>query len=67
MGLYTTVFQGFSPFGAILAGVTASLLGVPGAMLLASAALACIMAAGAIALRRSRSHPGGPMAVSPGA
>lgn len=66
MGLYTTVFQGFSPFGAILAGVTASLLGVPGAMLLASAALACIMAAGAIALRRSRSHPGGPMAVSPG-
>ncbi len=67
MGLYTTGFQGFSPFGAILAGVTASLVGVPGAMLLASAALACVMGAGAIALRRSRSHPGGPAAVSRGA
>lgn len=54
MGLYTTVFQGFSPFGAILAGVVASIAGVPGAMLFASAVLACVMAAGAVALRRSR-------------
>lgn len=54
MGLYATVFQGFSPFGALLAGISASLLGVPGAMLLASAALACVMGAGAVALLRSR-------------
>jgi MFS family permease len=54
MGLYTTVFQGFSPFGALLAGVTASLLGVPGAMLLASIALACVMVAGAVGMWRSR-------------
>ncbi len=54
MGLYTTVFQGFSPFGALLAGITAALLGVTGAMLLASAALACVMAAGGLALRRAR-------------
>lgn len=54
MGLYTTVFQGFSPFGALMAGVSASLLGVTGAMIAASMALAAIMAAGAIALRRSR-------------
>jgi len=57
MGLYTTVFQGFSPFGAILAGVTASLLGVPGAMLLAAIALACVMGAGALGLRRARTGP----------
>ena len=53
MGLYTTVFQGFSPFGALLAGVLAAILGVNGAMLLASALLALIMVLGAVALRRS--------------
>ncbi len=54
MGLYNTVFQGFSPLGALLAGVSASVLGVTGAMLLASAGLGCVMGAGAIALRRTR-------------
>ncbi len=54
MGLYATVFQGFSPLGAMLAGVSASLLGVPGAMLFASGLLVCVMGAGAVALRRSR-------------
>ncbi len=54
MGLYTTVFQGFSPLGAVLAGVSASVLGVTGAMLAASGVLAIVMGAGAVALRRAR-------------
>lgn len=54
MGLYNTVFQGFSPFGALLAGVSASILGVTGAMLLASAMLGCVMVAGGVALWRLR-------------
>jgi MFS family permease len=57
MGLYTTVFQGFSPFGALLAGITAGLFGVPGAMLLAAIALACVMGAGGLGMRRARSGP----------
>lgn len=56
MGLYNTVFQGFSPLGALLAGVTASILGVTGAMVLASVALACVMGAGGVALWRSRAR-----------
>jgi MFS family permease len=57
MGLYTTVFQGFSPLGALLAGITAGLVGVPGAMLLASLVLAGVMTAGAVGLRRSMAGP----------
>ena len=52
MGLYVTVFQGSSPFGAIFAGVMAGLVGVRGAMFIGAAALAVIGVIAAVALSR---------------
>jgi MFS family permease len=43
MGLYSTVFQGTNPIGAILAGVLATTIGVGGAMLAGAAGLAAIV------------------------
>ena len=49
MGLYTTVFQGTNPLGAMLAGILAGAVGVTGAMLTGAAglgAMALVAAAG---------------------
>ena len=52
MGIYVTVFQGSSPFGAILAGTLAELAGVRGAMLVGAGALVIVGVVATIALNR---------------
>jgi MFS family permease len=52
MGIYVTVFQGSSPFGALLAGWLAELVGVRGAMLAGASGLAIVGLGAAVALRR---------------
>ncbi len=52
MGLYTTLFQGTSPFGAFAAGWLAELFGVRGAMAIGAVALGVVVVLGAIALGR---------------
>lgn len=52
MGIWVTVFQGSSPFGALLAGALASLVGVRGAMLAGSAALVVVGIVAWVALVR---------------
>jgi predicted MFS family arabinose efflux permease len=54
MGLYTTIFQGTSPFGAFFAGWMAELVGVRLAMATGAALLGPVVLAGAIAVRRNR-------------
>jgi MFS family permease len=54
MGLYTTIFQGTSPFGAFFAGWLAELVGVRLAMATGAALLGLVVLAGAIAVRRNR-------------
>jgi predicted MFS family arabinose efflux permease len=58
MGLYTTVLQGSIPFGALLAGALAGLLGVTGAMLVGAAGLA------AVAIGALKAAPGAAVASS---
>jgi MFS family permease len=52
MGIWVTVFQGSAPFGAILAGVFAELVGVRGAMLLGALALGVVGLVAAVVLPR---------------
>jgi MFS family permease len=52
MGIYTMVFMGSSPIGALLAGWLAELTSVRAAMLLGAAGLAMVGATAAVALRR---------------
>lgn len=52
MGIYTMVFMGSSPIGALLAGWLAEMTSVRGAMLLGAAGLAIVGATAAMALRR---------------
>lgn len=54
MGLYTTIFQGTSPFGAFFAGWLAEQVGVRLAMATGAALLGLVVLAGAIAVRRNR-------------
>ena len=51
MGLYTTVMQGSIPFGALLAGLLAGVLGVPGALFAGATGVALV------ALVAARSTP----------
>jgi MFS family permease len=53
MGLYTTVLQGSIPFGALLAGALAGVLGVSGAMLVGATGLALVAIGAAQAAPRS--------------
>ena len=43
MGLYVMLFQGTAPIGALLAGILAVAIGVPGAMLVGAAGLALVV------------------------
>lgn len=52
MGIYTTVFMGSSPIGALLAGWLAQMAGVRGAMFLGAIGLALVGLGAAAALRR---------------
>lgn len=52
MGLYTTVFQGTIPFGALLAGALAGMLGVSGALLVGAVGLAAVAILAAFAVPR---------------
>jgi MFS family permease len=52
MGLYTTVFQGTIPFGAVLAGGLAGMVGVSGAMLVGAIGLAVVAILAAYAAPR---------------
>ena len=52
MGIYTMVFMGSSPIGALLAGWLAELSSVRGAMLLGALGLAVVGGTAAVALRR---------------
>lgn len=52
MGIYTMVFMGSSPIGALLAGWLAELTSVRGAMLLGALGLALVGLTAAVALRR---------------
>ncbi len=51
MGLYTTVFQGTNPIGAVLAGVLAGTLGISAAMLLGAGGLAAVTALARLRMR----------------
>ena len=53
MGIYTTVFMGSSPIGALLAGSLAELTSVRVAMFLGAVGLAIVGLAAALALRRA--------------
>jgi MFS family permease len=55
MGIYTTVFMGSSPIGALLAGWLAELTSVRAAMLTGALGLAAVGLAATLALRRVRS------------
>jgi MFS family permease len=52
MGIWTTVFQGSAPFGAILAGILAELTGVRGAMFIGAVLLGLVGVAALYALPR---------------
>ncbi len=56
LGFYTTLYQGTSPIGALLAGLLASIVGVQLAMLSGAAALGVAVVIGLIAVR-SRGRP----------
>jgi hypothetical protein len=51
MGLYTTVLQGSIPFGALVAGGLAAILGVSGAMMAGAVGL------GLVAIGAARAAP----------
>jgi MFS family permease len=57
MGLYTTIFSGVSPVGAILAGAVAETAGVASTFVLAGLGLATVGVIGAIGLRRASFAP----------
>jgi len=57
MGLYTTVLQGSIPFGALLAGALAGMLGVSGAMLAGAAGLGLVAIGAAQAAPRELPAP----------
>lgn len=58
MGLYTTVFQGTSPFGAVFAGVMAAAFGVTAAMLLGAALLGAVVVLALVVWRRTARRQG---------
>lgn len=60
MGLYTTLFQGTSPFGAFLAGFLGEVIGIRGSMASGALALGLVAVVGAFALRRARRGPDDP-------
>ncbi|MCC6617818.1 MAG: MFS transporter [Chloroflexi bacterium] len=60
MGLYTTLFQGTSPFGAFLAGFLGEVIGIRGSMASGALALGSVAVIGAFALRRARRGPDDP-------
>jgi MFS family permease len=65
MGIYTTVFMGSSPIGALLAGWLAEQAGVRGAMFMGAVGLAVVGGMAAVALRRvSTSSPPTPARTS---
>lgn len=51
MGLYTMLFQGTTPIGAVLAGSLAGAVGVPSTMLITASLLLAILAASSVLLR----------------
>jgi MFS family permease len=51
MGLYTMIFSGLSPLGAVLAGIVAEAVGVELTFVLAGVGLAVVGAVGAVGLR----------------
>ena len=59
MGLYTTIFSGVSPLGAILAGTIAEAVGVEPTFIVAGLGLAVVAVVGAVGLRHVSLAPSG--------